>query len=119
MLGYCLRLLGKVLFIRMGDISFAGCMKKNNYLPTIVKAQYLEDFRLKLVFDDKATGEIDFKQFLRGVVFKPLKEKKFFKKFFVDGGTVCWPNGADVAPETLYDLVAQQHKISGTKKKAA
>jgi hypothetical protein len=29
----------------------------------------------------------------------PVKE---FRKFFLDGGTVCWPNGADVAPETLH-----------------
>jgi hypothetical protein len=34
-------------------------------------------------------------------VFQALQDKREFKRFFVAGGTVCWPNGADIAPETL------------------
>jgi len=41
---------------------------------------------------------------LDGPVFEPLRNRSEFRKFFLAGGTVCWPNGADIAPETLFSV---------------
>jgi hypothetical protein len=73
-------------------------MKK---LVTVVEARHVAGHRLRLRFSDGAEKTVDFSPWLRGEVFKPLREIRIFKKFFVAGGTVCWPNGADIAPETL------------------
>ena len=35
----------------------------------------------------------------------PLKEDDYIAKFHIDNGTLEWPNGADLAPEFLYELV--------------
>jgi hypothetical protein len=32
-----------------------------------------------------------------------LRDLGYFQRFFLDGGTVAWLNGADIAPETLYE----------------
>ena len=72
-------------------------------LPSVIKAKYVKDYLIEVKFNDGTRKSIDFKQWLTGPIFKPLRNKEYFKKFFVDGPTIAWPNGADIAPETLYD----------------
>ena len=72
-------------------------------LPAVVEAQYRSDFKIWLAFNDGVQGTVDFADWLTGPVFEPLKDQECFKRFFVEGGTVTWPNGADIAPETLHE----------------
>jgi hypothetical protein len=73
-----------------------------NPLPSVVKAEYRGDHRLHLWFNDGREKTVDFSQWLQGPVFEPLKDAAYFQRFFVEAGTIGWPNGADIAPETLY-----------------
>lgn len=73
------------------------------FLPRVVRAEHEEGFRIHLTFNDGTEGIVDFASWLEGPVFEPLKDVAYFARFFIDGGTVSWPNGADIAPETLYE----------------
>ena len=73
------------------------------FLPKVIRAKYEADFRIRVTFNDGTEASVDFQSWLSGPVFEPLKKVAYFRKFFVDGGTVAWPNGADIAPETLYE----------------
>lgn len=77
-------------------------------LPSVIRAEYRGKFRIHVTFNDNVEGTVDFRQWLDGPVFEPLKTPAYFRRFFIDGGTVAWPNGADIAPETLYDCVASK-----------
>ena len=70
-------------------------------LARVVTAEYVKAYQIRLRFSDGVEKVVDFSRWLHGEVFKPLSNKRQFKRFFVAGGTVCWPNGADIAPETL------------------
>ncbi len=72
------------------------------FLPSVIRAEYRGGFRIHLTFNDLSERTVDFRPWLEGPVFEALKDPAYFREFFVDGGTVVWPNGADIAPETLY-----------------
>jgi len=67
----------------------------------------LDGYRLHLTFEDGAAGDIDLSNELWGPVFEPLKNPSLFAQVQVDEvcGTIVWPNGADFAPEWLYEVV--------------
>ncbi|VAW16220.1 hypothetical protein MNBD_BACTEROID05-1099 [hydrothermal vent metagenome] len=70
----------------------------------VVQAKIVKDYTVEFVFDNKKKGCLDLKKYLGRGVFKSLLVKQKFKQFRVDSelGTICWPNGADIAPDTLY-----------------
>jgi Protein of unknown function (DUF2442) len=72
------------------------------FLPYVIKAEYRGGYRVRVTFNDSSEKTIDFGEWLEGPIFEPLKDPDYFQAFFLEGGTVAWPNGADVAPETLY-----------------
>jgi len=74
------------------------------FLPSVIRAEYRDGFRIHLTLSDNSAKTIDFRQWLEGPIFEPLKDLNYFQRFFIEGGTVVWPNGADIAPETLYNV---------------
>ncbi|MBI3874175.1 MAG: DUF2442 domain-containing protein [Arcobacter sp.] len=70
----------------------------------INSCEYLDNYRLKLGFNNGETKQVDLEKELYGEIFEPLKEKDFFKDFFISQNTIEWRNGADFAPEYLYKI---------------
>jgi hypothetical protein len=73
------------------------------FLPAVVRAEYRGEYRIHLAFNDGVENTVDFEPWLDGPIFEPLREAAYFQRFFLEGGTITWPNGADIAPETLYE----------------
>jgi hypothetical protein len=74
----------------------------------VLSVEVVAPYRLRLRFDDGVSGEIDVRSLVPfDGVFEPLNDPAFFALAEVnpDLGTVVWPNGADLDPVVLHDLV--------------
>ena len=65
---------------------------------------------LHVTFNDGTSKNVDLSTLLFGPVFEPLRDPAYFATVTVDPEcrTIVWPNGADFAPEALYDLAPQE-----------
>jgi hypothetical protein len=83
----------------------------------IVGVRPLDAYQVEVTFSDGTRGTLSLKDRLFGPMFEPLRDMSLFRQVTVDEyGAVCWPNGADLAPDALYEqlraapLLAQQGK---------
>ncbi len=72
----------------------------------ITRVLHLNDYQLRMEFNDGRVKDVDLRNELYGEIFEPLKDIGLFKQVYVnpDTGTIEWPNGADFAPEFLYEV---------------
>jgi hypothetical protein len=66
-------------------------------------------YRIEVELEGGWTGALELNSELYGPVFEPLRNEELFNQVSVDEfGVICWPNGADLAPEFVYDEVRRQ-----------
>ena len=72
----------------------------------VTAVRYESGYCLRVTFNDGSVRVVDLKNHLDGEVFDPLKQIERFKtaRLNSDLDTVVWDNGADMAPEFLYEI---------------
>jgi uncharacterized protein DUF2442 len=79
----------------------------NDEYPNVIGVQAVEvreGYTVRLEFTAGREAELDLEPSLQGPVFQPLRDDpELFRSVHIEGGTISWVNGADIAPETLYE----------------
>lgn len=75
-------------------------------VPRVTAVEVCGPHSLRLSFHDGVRKQVNLLALLKGPIFAPLLDAAYFRQVLLDpvAGTVVWPNGADIAPETLYVL---------------
>ena len=73
----------------------------------VVRVSVGQKYTLEVTFADGVSGKVDLSTRLFGPMFEPLRNADLFAQVHVDEyGAVCWPNGADLAPDALYKTIS-------------
>lgn len=77
---------------------------KNIEILAITAAEYIEDYKLRLTFNNGAVRIVDFIPLMQKGICKKLQDKDYFRSFKLDPFTVDWNNEIGFAPEYLYEI---------------
>jgi hypothetical protein len=74
--------------------------------PDAVSVRVIPPYVIEVTFENGVQLRIDMESELWGEVFEPLRDPALFAQAAIDPetGTVCWPTGADLSPEFLYQV---------------
>ncbi len=81
-------------------------MARYEYAPRhVIEARYLGDYKVWLEFNDGRKGVVDLADELYGDAHTALRDRDTFSRFYLDYGlaSIAWLDGADFAPEFLYE----------------
>ena len=73
----------------------------------VLNARLVDAFKLELDFSDHTRGVFDASTYLTnrsGPLLDKLRDPAYFKRFFIDTGALCWPNGLEISPARLREL---------------
>ena len=77
----------------------------------VTQATYIEDFKIRLTFNNGETVIADLKETIYSdtrKIFLPLRDVDYFRSFKIRLNTITWANEADFAPEFLLELGKKQ-----------
>jgi len=79
----------------------------------VKRATHVKDYVLRIEFTDGALKDVNLQGELYGEIFEPLRGLRFFEQVKIneETGTVEWPNGADFAPEFLYETGKEVEQV--------
>ncbi len=78
-------------------------IQKLGRLVRVKNVEPLEDFKVRIGFEDGTQKEIDLEPYLHGPIFEPIpNDPTVFRSMKIDGGAIAWDNGADIDPDVLY-----------------
>lgn len=85
----------------------------NHPIYRVVSFEIIGDYKIRIIFDDNSSQEINFQEILEGELFGPLKDLSLFNQVKIDQEvhTLIWPNGADFDPATLHDWPEQKERL--------
>lgn len=70
----------------------------------VIDVDYIKDYELLLTFNNGNRKIVDLRPYLTGEVFGELLDKDKFIQYGLTRVTIEWANGADFAPEFLYEI---------------
>jgi len=93
--------------------AFPNCSTGGTLHPFVTAVHVLPPYGLRLRFEDGSDGYVDARSWVGDSpgIFAELRDPSEFAKVYVnhESGTIEWPNGADVDPDTLYE---EAHRAS-------